>query len=250
MMQSQIVQTHNGYGWTSKVPNQATEALVDWLSKLEQPNPLVLDIGAGFGVGTLPILACGAKVTAIDIEESHLASIRDEADSRSVAGRLTTVRGWFPGSLQFEELDAIHSSNVFHFLRGSEIEIGTAKMFDWLRPGGRVFLQVGTIYAGHIKRLLPIFEERRRSGVRWAGETESARDFVAKEFREETPEFMNYLDDKPILDTFSAAGFTIEKAWYYTRHGLPECFRSDGREHYGVIAEKPLTPVEASEVAN
>jgi hypothetical protein len=26
-------------------------------------------------------------------------------------------------------------------------------MYEWLRPGGKVFLQVGTVYAGHIKRL-------------------------------------------------------------------------------------------------
>lgn len=69
------------------------------------------------------------------------------------------------------------------------------------------------------------------------------------EFRGEIPAFMNFLDERPLLDTFSAAGFVIKKGWYYTRYGLPDCLRSDGREHYGVIAEKPSHPLEESDAA-
>lgn len=239
MTDGPIVQTHNGYGWTSTVPNQITVALLGWLTTLEQPAPLVLDIGSGLGVGTLPLLEAGARVIALDLEESHLASIRQEAAERSIADRLTTVVGEFPGSLRFEELDAIHCSNVLHFLPGTQIEAGAAKMCDWLKTGGKVFLQVGTVYAGHVKRLLPVFEERRRSGIKWAGETDLAREFVATEFRDATPVFMNYLDEIPIVEAFEAAGFLLENGWYYTRNGLPDRLRSDGREHYGLIAEKP-----------
>lgn len=239
MTEEQIVDTHNGFGWTSTVPNQITVALVAWLSTGTQQAPLVLDIGAGLGVGTFPILEVGARVTALDVEASHLDSIRQEATRRLLADRLRTVVGEFPGSLQFEELDAIHCSNVLHFLSGTQIEAGVFKMYEWLRPGGRVFLQVGTIYGGHIKRLLPVFEERRRSGVKWAGETDLAREFVAPEFSGATPRFMNYLDEIPVVEAFKTAGFQLENGWYYTRNGLPERLRSDGREHYGLIAEKP-----------
>jgi SAM-dependent methyltransferase len=245
MTDGQIVQTHNGYGWTSTVPNQITVALLDWLKTLEHSAPLVLDIGCGLGVGTLPLLEAGARVIAVDLEESHLASIRQAAAERSIADRLTTVVGQFPGSLRFEELDAIHCSNVLHFLPGTQIEAGATKMCDWLKPGGKVFLQVGTIYAGHIKRLLPVFEERRRSGIKWAGETALARQFVASEFRDATPDFMNYLDEIPVVEAFKAAGFLVENGWYYTRNGLPDRLRSDGREHYGLIAEKPFHLVDA-----
>jgi predicted SAM-dependent methyltransferase len=188
------------------------------------------------------MLESGARVIALDLEASHLASITQQAEHRSVADRLTTVVGQFPDSLRFEELDAIHCSNVLHFLPGEEIESGAAKMYEWLKPGGKVFLQVGTVYAGHIKQLLPIFEESRRSSVKWAGETHRAREFVASDFRDATPAFMNYLDEFPVLETFKASGFCIEKGWYYTRNGLPESLRSDGREHYGLIAAKPDCP--------
>lgn len=248
MTDGRIVDTHNGFGWTSTVPNQITVALIAWLSTLKEQAPLVLDIGAGLGVGTFPMLEAGARVIALDLEASHLASIRQEATRRLVSDRLTTVIGEFPGSLRFEELDAIHCSNVLHFLPGTRIDTGAAEMYDWLKPGGRVFLQVGTVYAGHIKRLLPVFEERRRSGIKWAGETNLAREFVAVEFRGATPVFMNYLDEIPVVEAFKAAGFLLENGWYYTRNGLPDRLRSDGREHYGLIAEKPSHLVDETEV--
>ncbi|MBB5061008.1 SAM-dependent methyltransferase [Granulicella aggregans] len=239
MSDGQIVYTHNGFGWTSTVPNQITVALVEWLTTLEQRTPVVLDIGAGLGVGTFPLLEVGAKVIALDLEASHLESIRQEATHRSIDCRLTTVVGEFPHSLHFAGLDAIHCSNVLHFLPGAQIEVGAAKMYDWLRPGGKVFLQVGTVFAGHIKRLLPVFEERRRAGVIWAGETGRAREFVASDFRDAIPVFMNYLDAVPLCETFRIAGFDIERSFYYTRTGLPDILRSDGREHFGIIATRP-----------
>jgi SAM-dependent methyltransferase len=235
---SDIVATNNGYGWTSAEPNQITLALLDWVASLGG-GPLILDIGAGFGVGTLSMLDAGAKVIALDLDASHLASIRNEAVLRRTQARLITAVGEFPDCLRFEELDAIHCSNVLHFLSGSEIETGAQLMRSWLKPGGRVFIQVGTIYAGHIKRLLPVFEQRRSSGILWAGETKVARDFVSNEFSDSIPMFMNFLDELPVTLAFKAAGFKIDKAWYYTRHGLPDALRSDGREHFGLIASLP-----------
>jgi SAM-dependent methyltransferase len=233
---TEIVPTNNAYGWTSTVPNQITLALVNWIESLPRNSSVVLDIGAGFGVGTLPILETGASVIALDLEETHLAAIRREAKRRGVDDRLTTVVGAFPGSLHFEELDAIHCSNVLHFLSGAEIELGVEKMRTWLKPEGMVFIQVGTIYAGHIKKLLPVFQQRRSEGVIWAGETKCARDFVSSEFHDAIPTFMNFLDEMSVVQVFKAAGFKIDQAWYYTRHGLPAELRSDGREHFGLIA--------------
>jgi hypothetical protein len=57
---------------------------------------------------------------------------------------------------------------------------------------------------------------------------------------------MNYLDEAPLIHTFQDAGFAIEKGWYYTRNGLPERLRSDGREHYGLIAKKPSEEVDVN----
>jgi 2-polyprenyl-3-methyl-5-hydroxy-6-metoxy-1,4-benzoquinol methylase len=79
MSHSEIVATHNGMGWTSTVPNQITCAWLDFIRKIEEQPVCVLDIGAGFGVATIPALKDGARVIANDIETSHLDAIRKEA---------------------------------------------------------------------------------------------------------------------------------------------------------------------------
>jgi SAM-dependent methyltransferase len=238
MSHSDIVYTHNGLGWTSTIPNQITCEWLDFIHKGQEQPMRVLDIGAGFGVASIPALKHGARVIANDIERSHLDAIRKEASDLGYADQLETVVGRFPGDLAFAELDAIHCSNVLHFLRGEEIVAGAARMHSWLRSGGRVFIQVGTVYAGHVKRLLPQFEERRRKGVRWAGETDRAREFVCPELRDEMPEFLNYSDGDPLVEAFEKAGFHREKAWYYTRTGMPELCLNDGRENFGYVGSK------------
>jgi SAM-dependent methyltransferase len=196
------------------------------------------EVWSAEGVATIPALKHGARVIASDIEKSHLGRIQKEACDLGYQDHLETVVGRFPDDLAFAELDAIHCSNVLHFLHGEEIVAGATSIHSWLKSGGKVFIQVGTIYAGHIKRLLPQFEERRSNGIRWAGETDHAREFVLPEFRSATPEFMNYLDGSPLVEAFEAAGFQTERAWYYTRTGLPEVFLNDGREHFGYIGCK------------
>ena len=49
---------------------------------------------------------------------------------------------------------------------------------------------------------------------------------------------MNYLDGPSLIEAFESARFITERAWYYTRHGLPEVFKNDGREHFGYIGRK------------
>jgi SAM-dependent methyltransferase len=236
---SEIIPTHNGHGWTSVVPNQITCLWLDFIRPRKQNIiPHLLDVGAGFGVATIPALKLGARVIANDIKKSHLDTIRKEATDLGCEHRLETMVGRFPDDLTFTELDAIHCSNVLHFLPGEEIVGGARRMYSWLKSDGKIFIQVGTIYAGHVKQILPQFEERRRNGVKWAGETHCAREFALPEFRTSTPEFMNYLDDSPLIEAFEAAGFRTERAWYYTRTGLPEVCRSDGREHFGYIGCK------------
>jgi SAM-dependent methyltransferase len=233
------VTTDNGYGWTSAVPNQISLLCCTWIRAFPRVLPAILDIGSGFGVATIPMLEAGARVTALDLEETHLEVIRQEAVRRGLDDRLTIVAGAFPGYQSFEGLDAIHCSNVLHFLSGAEIEIGAEKMRKWLKPGGKVFIQVGTIYAGHVSKLLPLFEQRRSIGTIWAGETRSARSFVSPDYSDAIPTFMNFLDDVSVTGAFKTAGFEIVQSWYYTRHGLPEALHSDGRENFGLIASSP-----------
>jgi SAM-dependent methyltransferase len=235
----EIINTHNGYGWTTTVPNQITVAFFDLIAS--SYNPLVLDVGCGFGVATLPALALGAQVIANDLEPSHLSKVREKATEQGLDGNLTTVEGRYPDDLSFTNLAAIHSSNVLQFLKGAEIERGAAAMFDWLRPGGRAFIQVGTVFAGHVKLLVPVFEDNLRRGVKWPGETDNAHNFVMPEFWPAIPDRMNFLSGPPLVEAYENVGFEVEKSWYYTRVGLGPPLANDGRENFGLILRKPIT---------
>ena len=234
---AEIIPTRNACGWTSEIPNQITCELLAELPDF-RPRPVILDVGAGLGVATLPLLKAGAGVIANDIDESHLAAISKAAAIMGLGERLTTLLGKFPDELNLDGLDAVHCSNVLHFLRGEEIITGAQRMYRWVRPRGKIFMQVGTVFAGHILKLLPEFERLRRAGVIWAGETDRAKDLVLPAVRDLTPEFMNYLDGPPLVRAFEEAGFITLRAWYYTRLGLPEIFVDDGREHFGYIGRK------------
>jgi len=115
MSHSEIVATHNGMGWTSVVPNQITCEWLDYIRESQEHPLRVLDIGAGFGVATIPALKGGARVIANDIETSHLDAIRKEASDLGYEDHLESVVGRFPGDLAFTGLDSIHCSNVPSF---------------------------------------------------------------------------------------------------------------------------------------
>lgn len=220
--------------------NQITIEFLRFISDRQTTHLVALDIGCGFGVATMPALETGANVIALDLYQSHLDAVREQAVQNGIADRLKTVQGRFPTGLQFEDLTAIHSSQVLHFITGNEIEEGARRTHAWLKSGGKVFIQVGTIYAGHIKQLVPQFEAKSLRGTRWPGEVENARDFVIQESRDATPQFMNYLSGPPLVEAFESAGFHTEKSWYYTRTGLGPPFVNDGREHFGYVGVKTL----------
>jgi SAM-dependent methyltransferase len=104
--QSGIVRTSNGYGWSSTVPNQVTCAAAQHIREIGG-SPLVLDVGAGLGVGTLPFLQAGANVIALDLEETHLAAIRAEARRHGYGDRLETICGELP-FVEFDGVDVVH----------------------------------------------------------------------------------------------------------------------------------------------
>ena len=64
------VKTQNGCGWTTDQSNPITDEMLEFIAASESPT--ILDIGAAYGVATLPALRAGATVVANDIESSHL----------------------------------------------------------------------------------------------------------------------------------------------------------------------------------
>jgi SAM-dependent methyltransferase len=231
-----LIPTANNFGWTSDVPNQITCKWLDFIAG--RPEARVIDIGAGLGVASLPALATGAFVIVNDIDQSHLDHIKKRAHEGGYADKMQLLQAALPDLPDISPVDAIHASNVLHFLRGKELVKAAAWMFRSLKPEGQAFIQVGSVYAGHYRDFLPVYLERKRAGIEWPGEIDNPKQYAPLSLRKMLPDFSHVLDKETLGPIFCRAGFTIEYCEYYTRPGLPEECKNDGRENLGLIVSR------------
>src|SRR5687767_8746618 len=85
------VETKNKKGFTYTLTSFG-KAFINAAAKASKP---VMDIGAAYGVATLPALLTGAKVIAVDIEDKHLLSIANSVDG-PLKNQLITLKERFP----------------------------------------------------------------------------------------------------------------------------------------------------------
>ena len=141
--------TMNNMGVSTTIPNELTEAFLLWVDQVKGHH---LDIGAAYGIATIPALERGAKVTAVDLSKAHL-DILTENCPKNIKSNLTTQVGRIPYTFQFEDntFNGIHISQVFHFLRGEEIEKSIALAYKWLKPEGKIFVIACSPHCGAYK---------------------------------------------------------------------------------------------------
>jgi SAM-dependent methyltransferase len=226
--------TRNRTGWTSNILNELSERFVAFAATAQRP---VLDIGAAYGVATLPSLAAGATVYANDADPAHLAAL-EAATPPAHLPRLHLLPGRFPQDLDLPpaSLDAVHASNVLHFLPGDELTAGLALIRRWLAPGGRLFIQAGTPYQQPFQAFIPIYEERVRTGVPWPGWIEDTRAISTHKKLGQIPRSLHLLDEQVLTRLITTAGLAVECSWTYCRRDLPRSMHLNGREGVGCIA--------------
>jgi 2-polyprenyl-3-methyl-5-hydroxy-6-metoxy-1,4-benzoquinol methylase len=233
---SNNIPTANGFGWTSDIPNPITRKFLDFIS--ERRSPSVIDIGVGLGVASLPAMRAGAFVIANDISEEHLKHVGVLANVEGFSDRVQLLNAALPKLPELKPLDAVHCSNVLHFLSAAELMKAAKWMFRSTIPGGSVFIQTLSPFAGHFRNFLPVYVSRKQKGDEWPGEIVAAKDFVLPSLRHMTPDFMHVLESEYLAKVFADAGFQIAFCDYYTRPGLPEPCRFDGRENLGLVAHR------------
>lgn len=228
--------TANRMGWTN---DAYTDPVVDALVAFAGSAPLpIVDVGAGYGATTAAAIDAGARVVAIEIHDDHLEGIRSRVgDERSA--RLTLVSGEFPEAvaLSANAHSAVLLERVLHFFGGPRIERSARTAFEWLAPGGRVFVSAETPFRTNMLGFLPVYEARRAAGHPWPGIVEDTAAYFPPQAN--LPQLMNFLDEVVLARVFAAAGFTIERAFLFGRDYLPPTVRLDGREGVGLIAVKP-----------
>jgi SAM-dependent methyltransferase len=233
-----LVQTMNhGGGFMLIHLDSVSSQFVDFASRSSYP---VLDIGSAYGAATIPVLKNSTcPVIADDIGVDNLLILRKETEEAD-RDRLYLNSKRFPQELDFpsNSLSAVLICRVFHFMRGEEIEEGLKKVFQWLVPGGKLFVVTSTQYQGVIKDFIPVYEERWASGVSWPGYIE---DFGPKDpvLAHNFKPFLHVMDIRPLRKALEAAGFEIEQVHIIDRRKTVPTLSLDGREGVGVIAVKP-----------
>jgi chorismate-pyruvate lyase/SAM-dependent methyltransferase len=233
------VETKNKKGFTYTLTSFG-KAFINAAAKASKP---VMDIGAAYGVATLPALLTGAKVIAVDIEDKHLLSIANSVDG-PLKNQLITLKERFPHfDLLPQSLSAVYMSQVLPFLSGAEIEEGIQKIYDWLVPGGEAFVVSFTPYIDHVSSFIPLYEERKRNGMRWAGQIDDLSRFSAHpHIYKNLPNQIHHIDLDDVKWIFEKVGFVVKEARYFGEEEgpLPEGIKMDGRERVGLIAYKPI----------
>jgi len=234
-----IQRTMNKMGYTIRELTKYSQAFVHYARHTQAPT---LDIGAAFGVATIPALRSGAQVIANDLDDDHLQTIAGNVTPEE-RERLQLVKGRFPYDLDFEDnsLGAIHASQVLPFLPGAELLEGIQKMFRWLKPGGRVFIIVSTPFIDMLKSFIPHYLERKSADLPWPGEIEDVASYITHPCVKYLPKFMHFLDDDVLKGLLRSAGFEIENVELFDRGQMPDHIQLDGRENVGIMARKPIT---------
>jgi SAM-dependent methyltransferase len=233
-----MVPTLNDTGFMFKILDDYARDFIRFAGETGEP---VLEVGCAFGNVTIPALEAGGCVTAVDMDQQHLDILLDKTPVE-LRGNLQCVAGKLPYlDMPRETYAAVLCSRVLHFLDGSAIDASVRKMFDWLMPGGRLYLVADTPY-GIWRKLIPIFEEKKRRGDRWPGlmiGLENYLPFKPTDRSLGAPPFMNLLDPDLLNRICADAGFEVERCEFVDRPDFGGLGRLDGRENAAILARRP-----------
>ncbi|MBS0272274.1 MAG: class I SAM-dependent methyltransferase [Proteobacteria bacterium] len=235
-----LVPTLNGMGYMyERYSPFVNEYLKAYIESLPHIKDSVLDIGVAYGVTVLDSLKMGARVVANEIYKPHLDLLVQNVPTE-LKNHLSLNLGRFPQETNFEEnsFGAVLISRVLNFLTGDEIDRGMAKVFQWLKPGAKVYIIAETVYKELFKKIIPIVQERITQNHVWPGELDHVRSHMSKR-QNHLPEAIHFLDDKILKRSLLKAGFSIEKCSLFSKNNIPQDARFDGKETVGIIGVKP-----------
>jgi len=226
---------HTGFDTQDVRPNWVTNHVLSILN----PRSRVLDVGCGFGGLAIQALQAGAEVVATDIALDHLLWCR-YGTPHPMRSRLFLRLGEFP-VIDFPEevFDVVLAHRVFHFLEGSLVIAGIRKIYRWLKPNG--LLGIVTMSASHAQfrdMFLPRYMAARESGAPWPGQWLDVSEALPDQACA-LPDRLHVFEPSELDRLAMVVGLQPIRADYVpmTDLGCPE--NRDGREHSGVIAEKP-----------
>lgn len=233
-----LVTTLNRRGYMLGKPEYFMQSFIDYSGEISDP---VLDIGAAYGVATIPALERGARVVANDMDARHLDILKSKVPN-SLLANLNLNIGKIPHDLDFSEnsFGAILASRIFSFVDPNLLQQSFSLINKWLKPGGRFFYLGASPYMGTFRSFLPEYEVRKKTNVQWPGYIENIERHAPNHVHQ-LPHFINLIDEDILRSLMANAGFQIvEMAHSPADEACPEEMRVDSRNFLGAIAIKPF----------
>jgi len=236
------IATKNKKGFMFKELSEVSKQYIEYSKTCNR----VLEIGCAYGISVLPILNL-EKVTvhAVDLSDDHLKILKSKLTPNQNYYFMPTISE-FPINTHYEDnfFDAIHISNVLHFIKGEHFNLALEKCFNWLKPQGKIFVNTCALYLPYFTNFIPTYKNRKKAGIKWPGEIDNFKDFIPKDAPQSQidaePDFI-HLFTKEDLDThFKNAGFTIEESCYFTLENADYLkYADDAKSMIGIVASKP-----------
>lgn len=237
MIENNVASTKNKHGFTYNL-SPFGKAFVNYAKETKYP---LIDIGSAFGVATIPALEMGAEVIAVDLEENHLQKLLESVPDH-LKGKIRTLKARFPDiDFPSNSIGGVYMSQILPFLNGEEIEEGFRKIYDWLVPEGKLFVVSFTPYIDHVSSYIPVYEDKKRRNLEWAGYIEDLSKYsLDPNISSFLPNKINHIDEDDLRRVCEKLQFKIQRLEIFgdPENILPKGIKYDGRERVGLIASK------------
>lgn len=209
------------YGYCVNCTTPLIEYLLKDIKQLSSHDkvPFVLDAGCGVGLQTRKIAALGAEVVALDFDSSQLSVLKgwiSKVDPsllpKIYLNDTTLLDAEFPEN----SFDAILCSQVFHYYKGSDIIKILQKFHKWLKPSGRIYLQMfnqgHTMFEWNLPNYL-VNMSKGHDRNDWPGEIENSKKSLnfptTHDLDQEMPKFLHAVRYSSMFNALLRTGFRI-----------------------------------------
>lgn len=233
--------TYNKYGFD--IINELTpqdswliESLLKFVSTAKRP---VLDIGGGYGGLTCLLARESATIIYNDIEKMHLLFGRKRL-TKSQRHHVYLNTKAFPEEMDYppNSLDAVVLYRVLHFMNPEQIEAGLEKAYQWLAPGGKIFIAVlAPQHADYRDKVLYQYEKLWGQGEGWPGKELITEEILPSQAYALPPR-LHVMDERPLRKALEKYHFQIESADFISLKKFGDASSRDGKESFGIIAVK------------
>ncbi len=223
--------TDNKFGF------DVVQAELNWVSEsflnAIKPDMVVMDVGAGYGALTRHALNKGAIVISNEISENQQLYTLKHITPEQKAKLYLNQQDIRKVSLPNNSIDLLIMHRVLHFFKGKDIENILTKTYEWLKPGGKIYVVM--MSKDHIA-----FRDKIKydTNKKWPGEDLVIIKDHLPEQAYALPPTLHVVSIETLEQALKAAGFKVTKTDFVSMKKFGSESNRDGKEAVGLIAEK------------